>query len=215
MPYESFLLRVKYSLPRLFYFIEFGAHFITEFRFAHGISSALGQAELFGKIGTETFMVRALDIRDTEILYSFICSLPGTYLCHFHPHGFSRDELSRVLKRNSVLTYGLFNLETRRLYSYFLIKISPIGVGYFGRLVDPSLSAKGVGKFLGRYLLWQSAIVGLRAKSTISRANLASLKSHQRNGYIEALHELPNDYLLVEFKPSSKDVPPVLRLPET
>ena len=55
--------------------------------------------------------------------------------------------------------------------------------------------------------LLQASLAGLRARSTISRQNPASLRSHEAVAKFEIVAELPNDYLLIEFPPGSAKPP--------
>jgi len=66
-------------------------------------------------------------------------------------------------------------------------------------LVHPDYGKLGLGKFLVEYLYWQASEAGLRARSTISRDNPASLRSQQAVGDFEVVVELRNDYLMIEF----------------
>ncbi len=53
----------------------------------------------------------------------------------------------------------------------------------------------------------QASKAGLRARSTISRDNPASLRSHEAVAKFEIVADLPNDYLLIEFPPGRPETP--------
>ena len=131
--------------------------------------------------------------------------MPESHLAYFHPHGFGRADLTAVLRSRSFMTYGLFVEDT--LAAYALLKLAPTGCAFIGRLVGPEHTGKGLGRFIAEYLYWQASLADLRTRSTISRHNPASLRSHQAVADFAVIAELPNDYLMVEFPRVRRDRP--------
>ena len=123
--------------------------------------------------------------------------MPESHLAYFHLHGFGRADLTAMLRSRSFMTYGLFVEDA--LAAYALLKLAPTGTAFIGRLVATDYAGKGLGRFLSQYLYWQASLAGLRTRSTISRHNAASLRSHQAVADFAVIAELPNDYLLIEF----------------
>jgi len=113
--------------------------------------------------------------------------------------------LEAVLNSKAFMNYGLFI--DGKIAGYALLKVAPTGSAFIGLLVHPDYGKLGLGKFLVEYLYWQASRAGLRARSTISRDNPASLRSHQAVGDFEVIAELPNDYLMIEFPVAEREKP--------
>jgi len=109
------------------------------------------------------------------------------------------------------MAYGLFVNE--ELAGYSLFKLYPGKKVFFGRMINPSLTGCGVGKFLSLYLQWQSQLIGFRMRGTINMKNSPSVGSHKAVGGFDILGELPNGYTLIEFPPEKCPAePPELKL---
>ena len=169
------------------------------------VSGALAIARINGTVGEQAAEIRPLDVGDVPGLTAFLAAMPEEHLQFFHPHGFEPHELERVVGSRAFMTYGLF--VAGEFAAYALLKLSPTGSAFIGRLVAPDYAGKGVGRFLSRYLYWQAAVARLRARSTISRKNAASLRSHQAVAQFRVVTELPNNYLLIEFPPGDLTPP--------
>jgi GNAT superfamily N-acetyltransferase len=132
------------------------------------------------------------------------------HLEYFRPHGFSRHELAVVLWRPFYLVYGLF--VSGDLAGYCILKLFPGRIVFRGRLVAEEWVGKGIGRYLSNYIDWQCTMLNVRSRSTISRRNRASLKSHAREGDYQILGELPGDYMLIEFNNVDSREAPILRI---
>jgi hypothetical protein len=111
--------------------------------------------------------------------------------------------LRRVLRRRDVMTYGLFIED--RMTAYALLKLFPTGRAYIGRLISSALTGIGLGKFLSRYLYWQSRMLGFRPCSTIHDDNIASLRSHAAVRSYTVSARLSDGFNLVEFTLTNQD----------
>jgi GNAT superfamily N-acetyltransferase len=200
---ERLAYLLKNRFPGLFRPVAKIARGVTVLRFARRREQALANARIGGSVGGRPAEIRPLETEDVALLTEFLAAMPEEHLRFFHPHGFGAREVERVLRSRAFMTYGLF--VSGELVGYALLKLSPMGSAFLGRLVDPSHAGRGVGRFLARYLYWQAALARLRAHSTISRQNAASLRSHEAVYRIVA--ELPNDYLLIEFPPGDSSPP--------
>ena len=206
---ERLAYLLKHRLPGLFRIVEWAARQLTVLRFGKAISTALGKAQLSGIVKGLPAEMRVLDIQDVSLLHAFLSDLPAKWLKYFQPHSFDRSGLEAVLKSGAFMNYGLFI--DGKLAGYALLKVAPTGSAFIGLLVHPDYGKLGLGKFLIEFLYWQASEAGLRARSTISRYNPASLRSHQAVGDFEVVAELPNDYLMIEF-PSHTRTKPELQL---
>lgn len=206
---EQLAYWLKQRFPPLFRGVEAVARGVTVLRFGGRIRRARKQGSLQGRVAGEPAVMRPLGVEDLDALSGFLSGQSEERLQYFRPHGFDRRSLRRVLASGAFLTYGLFVGD--RLVGYALLKVAPTGSAFIGRLVDKNYGRMGLGQFLARYLYWQASLAGLRARSTISRHNPASLRSHEAVAKFEIVAELPNDYLLIEFPPETPE-PPELKV---
>ena len=202
---EKLAYILKHRLPGFFRVVEAVARVGTGLRFRGRRNRALAKARINGTVGGQPAEIRPLDLEDVPRLTAFLAAMPEEHLQFFHPHGFEPRELEGVVGSRAFMTYGLF--VSGELAAYALLKLSPTGSAFIGRLVAPGYAGKGVGRFLSRYLNWQAALARLRARSTISRKNAASLRSHQAVAQFRIVSELPNEYLLIEFPPGDSTPP--------
>ncbi len=207
MEYFAYLL--KNYIPWLFGIISKLGRLVTEIRYRREVAAAYCLASLNGTIINRMANIRPLETSDIEAMSDFLAGLEDTHLKFFHPHGFDVQSLREVIISPAFLTYGLF-LEGE-LVAYALLKLTPVGSAFIGRLVSPELNDLGIGRYLALYLYWQAQEVGVTPLSTISKSNMASLRSHEAAGDFKVVKELPNDFLLIRFtiKP---EAPPKLEI---
>jgi hypothetical protein len=194
---ERLAYLIKYRAPGLFRVIERAGRTVTVLRFGRRRERALANARIRGTVGGRPAEIRPMEEGEVARLTDFLAAMPEEHLRFFHPHGFDAREVERVLRSRAFMAYGLF--VEGEFVAYGLLKLSPGGSAFRGRLVAPSFIGLGLGRFLSRYLEWQSLLSGLRPRATISRRNLASLNSLDVSGEVKVVSELPNDYLLIEF----------------
>lgn len=164
------------------------------------IRSAISQSHQEGFFQGESLCIRQLKAEDITALSDFLNTLPESHLVFFRPHGFSKSALWICFHKPHFLMYGLF--QNKALIGYALLKLFPGKKAFRGRIISQKDSGKGLGKLLSRYLDWQMGKLGFLARSTISRHNLASLKSHTVEGNFRVIDELEDDYILIEFLPT-------------
>lgn len=207
---EKLAYLLKRRFPALFSLLESAARVVVVLRFGRRLSKAEQVATLDGTVDGRPATIRILGSEDVEVLHAFLAAQPPAHVQYFQPHRFDRQGLSKVLGSRAFLNYGLF--VERQIVGYALLKISPTGSAFVGLLVHPDFAGLGLGKFIVAYLYWQASLANLRTRSTISRANPASLRSHQAAADFKVIAELPNDYIMIEF-PSVLKQPPELTLP--
>ncbi|MFN4262988.1 MAG: GNAT family N-acetyltransferase [Thioalkalivibrionaceae bacterium] len=202
---EFLAYRLKGRFPGAFRWIEAAARGVTVLRYGRRLRRASAEAVVRGTVRGEAAVMRPLGLEDLDALYEFLAAQPEEHLRYFRPHGFDRAALRAVLGSGAFLTYGLFVGD--RLAAYALLKVAPTGSAFIGLLVDRAYTGLGLGRFAVGYLYWQASKAGLRARSTISRHNPASLRSHEAVAKFKIVAELPNDYLLIEFPPARPEKP--------
>ncbi len=204
---EKVAYLIKHRFPGVFGLIERLAQFMTILRYGRRISAATNSARVDGHVGGRLAVMRALGQEDLHRLHIFLEALPPEHTQYFRPHGFDLPSLKHVLTSRAFLNFGLFVEDD--LVGYALLKVAPTGSAFIGRVLRPDFVGKGLGSFFARFLYWQASLAGLRARSTISRSNTASLRSHQAVADYKIVAELPDDYLLIEF-PVGNPAKPVL-----
>ena len=206
---ERLAYLIKTHLPGVFPLVAYFGRLVTAFRFSRQRTEALSKAVVQGKVTDQRAIMRPLATEDIDALQRFFADMPELHLAYFQPHGFSRADLLTVLRSRMFMIYGLFIEDS--LAAYALLKLAPTGSAFIGLLVRPEHTGKGIGRFIVKYLYWQASLAGLRTRSTISRHNIASLRSHQAVADFKVVAELPNDYFMIEF-PGVRRETPLLRL---
>jgi GNAT superfamily N-acetyltransferase len=202
---ERWAYWLKQHAPVLFRWVDKAARGVVRWRFGNRIVAAERQASMAGTINGQAASIRALTEDDLVALHGFLDRLPEARFDFFRPHGFSREALSKVLRSRALMCYGVFVHD--RLMGYALLKVAPTGSAFIGLLIHPDLSGRGLGQFIVAFLYWQASLARLRTRSTISRDNPASLKSHQAVSAYQVVAELPNNYIMIEFPTTQRDKP--------
>lgn len=202
---ERFAYLIKTRLPAVFPLIAYSGRLVTIFRFSRRRAKALAESNVSGQVFGQHGVMRQLTLEDLDSLKYFFSSMPDSRFYYFNPHGFENSDLIAVIRSRSFMVYGLFVEGV--IVAYALLKLAPTGTAFIGRIVATDYAGKGVGRFLSKYLYWQASLAGLRSRSTISKNNLASLRSHQAVAEFSVIAELPNDYLLIEFQKVGRERP--------
>lgn len=211
MTIDQLAYKLKSHCRPLFSITEVICGYFVAIIHRHDIGKALLEAKQVGSVNGRTATIRPLEVGDSNELLSFFDTLPQRHLKYFHPHGFARRDIDKILTRPYYLTYGVFI--DGSIVGYCLLKLYPGKKAFLGRIVSPDLTGCGLGKFFSLYLKWQSRLMGFRLRSTIHKSNIASLESHKSAGSFHVLAELPNQFCLIEFPIDSKpSTAPVLHL---
>lgn len=198
---------IKYKLKFLYPIVELIALVVVFLRYSKKRRRALSKALVSGTFSDIDCTIRALTGSDARVVSMFLQQSSKSHMQYFKPHEFDELSVHKVLTLTSFMTYGLF-LEDR-LIAYALLRLAPNGTAYIGRVVNSEFSGRGIGKYLSRYLYWQANCAGFRPRSTISKHNLASIKSHESVTSYKVIAELPNDFLMLEFEVNSLTAPPL------
>ena len=206
---EKIIYYFKHHQPWLFLIIEYVSSIFVAFIFARRIEFALSKAGITGSIHMVPSEIRPLKQRDLEQLSEFFVRSENVQLRFFKPHNFDRNSLRKILAAAGYMTYGLF--WENKIIGYALLRITPFGEAYVGRIIDEEFQGLGLGKFLASYLYWQAHLARFSVRSTISKKNISSIQSHRSIENFKILSDLPNDYILIEFQ-NKERLPPLLNL---
>ena len=207
---ERLAYLLKRRCPAVFRFVGIGARAVVTIRYGQRIKAARREALITGTVSDKDAQVRELKVADSSRLQNFLNDLSDEYLEYFRPHAFDSSGIGSVLSSRAILTYGVFvGVEMR---AYALLKIAPTGSAFIGLVAHPEMSGRGLGRFIVEYLYWQASLAGFRTRSTISKKNNSSIKSHQAVSDFRVVAELPNDYIMIEF-PNMQRSRPELQLP--
>lgn len=146
---------------------------------------------------TSQYSYRRLTKDDVCNLYEFICQQPSGFDKYFKPHRFSQKDFKRVLTNGTFILIGAFDDD--RLVGYCFIRFFINKSAFRGKIVDKGYQGRGIAKQMGLVMSEIAATAGFRVYATISRDNVASLKSAQYGTEVKVLKELPDNYLYVEI----------------
>ena len=133
-----------------------------------------------------------------EQLVQFIFRQPSGFDTFFKPHGFTEKDFKRVLTNGTFILIGVFDSD--KLIGYCFIRFFINKTAFRGKIVDKEYQGRGVAKQMGLIMSKIASNAGFRVYATISKDNVASLKSAKYGSSIEIIKELPDNYLYVEIK---------------
>ena len=148
---------------------------------------------------TEEYVIRPTSSDDVPALVAFFKAQPETAFKFFHPHGFDRDSVAKVVANRSFLTYVV--LHDEEIVGYFFLRCFLNGKGYRGRMVDYRWNNKGIGKLMSKALNRIALSLRIRIYSTISPENYASLASMKATCGMKIIKTLENGYHYIEILP--------------
>lgn len=130
-------------------------------------------------------------------LAGFFDSQPDVAFRFFMPHAFDEKTLRKLLKRKSFLMYCVRDSESR-IVGYFFLRCYFIGRAFLGKMVDVNAQGKGIGTQMCLCAMEISKALGLRMFETISKDNIASLRSTEKVLNVRIVEEMENGYLYIE-----------------
>jgi len=124
-----------------------------------------------------------------NMLYNFFDRQDEAHIKYFKPHSFDHDGLKYVLTASSFLAFGYFH--GPELIGYFILRLFANKKIFPGAIVDPSYKRSGTGKSMAALMY----CIGQRAYKTVSKDNIASLKTHK----YAFVKNLPKNYVLLKY----------------
>lgn len=147
----------------------------------------------------ETFLYKRLGRNDCDTLVQFFAEQPSEAFEFFHPHGFKKKDVDRILGNASFLAFGVF--DGNKIIGYCFLRSFFMGKSYFGKIVDYRYRGKGIAKNMSLEAVSVAAKLGVHMYGSISKDNKSSLYSAKSVLDIKIIKELPNNYMLVEELP--------------
>lgn len=144
-----------------------------------------------------TFNFRVLTVEDAQSLVDLIARQPKGFDVFFKPHSFDLRTFKKVLSNKTYLLIGAYNSSS--LVGYCFIRFTVNKAAYRGKMVDKAYQGKGIAKTMGILMTKIAVGAGFRLYATISKHNLASLKSSKAVNDIRIIKELPDDYVYIEY----------------
>ena len=85
-----------------------------------------------------------------------------------------------------------------RIIGYFFLRCFFIGKAFLGKMVDVNAQGKGIGTQMCLCAMDIAKALGLRMFETISKDNIASLRSTEKVLDVRIVEEMDNNYLYIE-----------------
>ena len=193
----SLLKSIKKHLPWVWDLIEYLNGRCVCLLYGRKIDSAIASA--LCNIDSE-YVYKKLSKSNVEQLVEFIAQQPAGFDKFFKPHGFTEKDFRRVLTNGTFTLIGVFDDET--LVGYCFIRFFINKSAFRGKIVDKKYQGRGIAKQMGLIMSKVASTAGFRVYATISKDNVASLKSAKYGSFVEVIKELPDNYLYVEIKES-------------
>ncbi len=176
------------KLPFLWELVEWGNSALFQVRYGRkDVSAVLEQYPGFAEV----------DESDVPDLVRFFAAQPEGAFRFFRPHGFDAKTLRKLQRRKSFLMYCVRNGEGR-IVGYFFLRSFFIGKAFLGKMVDVHSQGKGIGTKMCLCAMDIAQALGLRMFETISKENIASLRSTEKVLNIRIVEEMENGYLYIE-----------------
>ena len=192
----EFIKKIKSSCPWIWNFIEWGNGVFVRTFYGNRIKESVGR-----NVAVEgVYVYRRLGKKDAGCLSEFISRQPEGFDRFFKPYSFDKKTFNRLLGNGSYLFVGAYDGDT--LVAYCFLRLFVNKSAFRGYIVDSSYQGKGISKQMGKIMTDIADEIGFRSFATISKENVASLKSQMAGAEVRVVRELPDDYLYVEITKS-------------
>ena len=191
----TLLKKIKYAFPWLWEIVEYFNG--TSVRLFHGCKIDCAIDGALCSVDSE-YAYKRLTKSHVEQLVQFISQQPAGFDTFFKPHGFTAKDFKRVLTNGTFILIGAFDND--KLIGYCFIRFFINKSAFRGKIVDKEYQGRGIAKQMGLIISKVASNAGFRVYATISKDNVASLKSAKYGSSIEVIKELPDNYLYVEIK---------------
>lgn len=145
----------------------------------------------------DEYSYRKLKTKDAKLLVDFINRQPEGFDKYFKPHDFDLKTFKRLLRNGTYLFIGGF--DKGQLVGYCFLRFVVTKSAYRGKIVDAEYQGKGIAKQMSIILTKIALNAGFRLFATISKDNVASMKSSLAVNDIRIIKELPDNYVYIEY----------------
>jgi hypothetical protein len=191
----SLLKRVKKHLPWVWDIIEWVNGGCVRLLYGRKIDCAIDSA--LSNVESQ-YVYKELSKSHIEQLVQFIAKQPSGFDTFFKPHGFTAKDFERVLTNGTFSLIGVFDNDD--IIGYCFIRFFINKSAFRGKIVDKEYQGRGIAKQMGLIMSKVALNAGFRVYATISKNNVASLKSAEYGSCVEVIKEMPDNYLYVEIK---------------
>lgn len=191
----NLLLKIKHHVPFLWRAIEHVN--IVLFLLLHGKRVASKSQDCLALYQLAGFTFRKLQAEDISALSAFLTRQPEERVEFFRPHGFDLESVAHKAQDPSFLMFGAFR--EQELVGYFFLRCFWNRKSFIGRILDKDWEGKGIGRTMNLILYntaWNSRFQCL---TTISKDNIAVIRSHANNPSSFVVRNLANGYMLIEM----------------
>ncbi len=178
------------KLPFIWEFVEWGNSMFFQIRYGQGMFKLKGILQHYPGFSE----VVAEDVSE---LVRFFEAQPEDAFRFFRPHTLDEKTLRKLQKRKSFLMYCVRDFEGK-IVGYFFLRCFFIGKAFLGKMVDVNSQGKGIGTQMCLCAMDIAQALGLRMFETISKENIASLRSTEKVLNIRIIEEMENNYLYIE-----------------
>jgi hypothetical protein len=189
----EFIKKIKSSCPWIWNVIEWGNGLLIRAFYGKRIDKAVVR----NVVEVDGYDYRRLTKIDAVSLSEFISRQPEGFDKFFKPHSFDEKTFRRLLRNGSYVFVGAYDGDTLAAYSFMRLFVNKSA--FRGYIVDSNYQGKGISKQMGMIMTNFADEIGFRSFATISKANVASLKSQKAGAEVRVVRELQDDYLYVEI----------------
>ena len=181
---------IQDKLPFLWELVEWGNSALFQLRYGRDSEKIAGILQRFPGFSEA-------ESNDIPELVRFFEAQPEDAFRFFRPHGFDEKTLRKLQKRKSFLMFCVRNTEGG-IVGYFFLRSFFIGKTFLGKMVDANSQGKGIGTQMCLCSMDIATALGLRMFETISKENIASLRSTEKVLNTRIVKEMENGYLYIE-----------------
>lgn len=176
--------------PFIWEFVEWCNSLMFQFRYKRKLNNTRRVIQCYAGFSE-------VDAGSIPELKRFFDTQPESSFRFFNPHSFDEDTLKKLHRRKSFLMYCVRDTEGK-IVGYLFLRCFFIGKAFLGKIVDAYSQGKGIGTQMCLCAMDIAQTLGLRMFETISKDNIASLRSTEKVLNIRIIEEMENDYLYIE-----------------
>ncbi|WP_369916876.1 transcriptional regulator [Prevotella sp. oral taxon 376] len=173
---------------------------------------------ILDKYKTKQYLIAALDETNIPLLASMFARQPKEAFAYFRPHGFDAASLKILAKdksflafmvieppRNSIIADDKNESTEPEVIGYFFMRSYFWGKCFRGYMTDCRHRRMGINKMMNQCATEIASCLQMETYGTISRNNIASLKSAEAVNEVRVIKEFPNGDMYVQYLPKSSE----------